>query len=164
MTFVENAEAWSQAQTRLEIPLAKENGGYSAFKAQDGEYRSEVKLEELDMFQLGDLITLNPDGEFGMYGIKGSNLTQVINHLVAKGVIDPNQKFDENFQKKLLLIRLKLEANKSLSLNGDTSYLGLLEFSDQDKQDYENLVGEIPPYEHLDTLLPIVAKAKIGAL
>ena len=116
------------------------------------------------MFQLGDLITINPDGEFGMYGIKGKNLTQVINHLVAKGVVDPNQKFDENFQKKLLLIRLKLEANKSLSLNGDTSYLGLLEFSDQDKQDYENIVGVIPPYEHLDTLLPIVAKAKIGAL
>ena len=163
-TFVENADAWNQAQTRLEVPLAKENGGYGAFKGNDGEYKSEVNLQELDMFQLGDLITINPDGEFGMYGIKGKNLTQVINHLVAKGVVDPNQKFDENFQKKLLLIRLKLEANKSLSLNGDTSYLGLLEFSDQDKQDYENIVGAIPPYEHLDTLLPIVAKAKIGAL
>ena len=112
-TFVENAEAWSEAQTRLEVPLAKENGGYGAYKANDGEYKSEVNLQELDMLQLGDLITLKPDGEFGMYGIKGRNLTQVMNHLVAKGVVDPNQKFDENFQKKLLLIRLKLEANKS---------------------------------------------------
>ena len=93
--------------------------------------------------------------------MKGESLAAVLNYLVSNGYVTSDQKFDADFQKKIILTRLRLKSNGSLVLDGDTSYRRLVDFTQEDKDKYKKIMGDIPPYMELDTLLPVVAKAKI---
>ena len=93
--------------------------------------------------------------------MKGESLAAVLNYLVGNGYVTSDQKFDEDFQKKIILTRLRLKTNGALVLDGDTTYRRLVDFTQEDKDKYKEIMGDIPPYMELDTLLPIVAKAKI---
>ena len=122
------------------------------------------------------LVNDNPDGEFGIYGIKGKQLSEVINYMLEKGVIDPTQTFDEGFQKKILLTRAKLENYKYQSLNGDISYLGLFEISDENRDLYKKVIGitgqegvteedDTPKalnFNEIDMLIPYLIKVKLN--
>ena len=96
--------------------------------------------------------------------------------MLEKGVIDPTQTFDEVFQKKVLLTRAKLENHKYQSLNGDISYLGLFEISDENRELYKKVIGitgqegvteedDTPKalnFNEIDMLIPYLIKVKLN--
>ena len=158
---LKNPENFSKLLTRITNPETVENGGIDAIKDSEGEYTTlEKPLSEHNVVEVGDLLLNGYDG-FGLYDMKGESLAAVLNYLVGNGYVTADQKFDEEFQKKIILTRLRLKSNGALVLDGDTTYRRLVDFTEEDKQKYKEIMGDIPPYMELDTLLPIVAKAKI---
>ena len=158
---LKNPENFSKLLTRITNPETVENGGIDAIKDSEGEYTTlEKPLSEHIVVEVGDLLLNGYDG-FGLYDMKGESLAAVLNYLVSNGYVTSDQKFDADFQKKIILTRLRLKTNGSLVLDGDTSYRRLVDFTQEDKDKYKKIMGDIPPYMELDTLLPVVAKAKI---
>lgn len=158
---LKNPENFDKLLTRITNPETVENGGIDAIKDSEGQYTElEKPLSEHNVVEVGALLLNGYDG-FGLYDIKGESLAAVLNYLVSNGYVTADQKFDENFQKKLILTRLRLKTNGALVLDGDTTYRRLADFTEEDKQKYKEIMGDIPPYMELDTLLPVVAKAKI---
>ncbi len=158
---LKNPENFAKLLTRITNPETVENGGIDAIKDSEGEYTElEKPLSEHNVVEVGDLLLNGYDG-FGLYDMKGESLAAVLNYLVGNGYVTADQKFDEEFQKKIILTRLRLKSNGALVLDGDTSYRRLIDFTQEDKDKYKQIMGDIPPYMELDTLLPIVAKAKI---
>ena len=96
--------------------------------------------------------------------------------MLEKGVIDPKQTFDEGFQKKVLLTRAKLQNSKYQSLNGDVSYLGLFEISDENRELYKKFIGIVGQegvtekddtpkalnFNEIDMLIPYLIKVKLN--
>jgi len=158
---LKNPENFAKLLTRITNPETVENGGIDAIKDSEGEYTTlEKPLSEHNVVEIGDLLLNGYDG-FGLYDMKGESLAAVLNYLVGNGYVTADQKFDEEFQKKIILTRLRLKTNGALVLDGDTTYRRLVDFTQEDKDKYKEIMGDIPPYMELDTLLPIVAKAKI---
>ena len=158
---LKNPENFSKLLTRITNPETVDNGGIDAIKDSEGQYTElEKPLSEHNVVEIGDLLLNGYDG-FGLYDMKGESLAAVLNYLVGNGYVTADQKFDEEFQKKIILTRLRLKSNGALVLDGDTSYRRLIDFTQEDKDKYKKIMGDIPPYMELDTLLPIVAKAKI---
>ena len=177
---VNNADGFNTVLTDLHV----EGADYGTFKNSAGVYDKEVDLTSIPLVigegvegnSLYTLINENPDGEFGIYGIKGRQLSEVINYMLEKGVIDPTQTFDEGFQKKVLLTRAKLENHKYQSLNGDVSYLGLFEISDENRELYKKVIGitgqegvteedDTPKalnFNEIDMLIPYLIKVKLN--
>ena len=76
--------------------------------------------------------------------------------------LDYTALFDERMQQKLLLARLRYKAqNKLQYANADSTYRRLVNIPDKDKEEYAKIIGEIPPFLELDTLLPIAATAQV---
>ena len=158
---LKNPENFGKLLTRITNPETVKNGGIDAIKDSEGQYTTlEKPLSEHNVVEVGDLLLNGYDG-FGLYDMKGESLAAVLNYLVSNGYVTADQKFDEDFQKKIILTRLRLKSNGALVLDGDTSYRRLVDFTEEDKQKYKQIMGDIPPYMELDTLLPVVAKAKI---
>ena len=158
---LKNPENFAKLLTRITNPETVENGGINAIKDSEGQYTTlEKPLSEHNVVEVGDLILNGYDG-FGLYDMKGESLAAVLKYLVGNGYVTADQKFDEEFQKKIILTRLRLKTNGALVLDGDTTYRRLIDFTQEDKDKYKEIMGDIPPYMELDTLLPIVAKTKI---
>ena len=65
-------------------------------------------------------------------------------------------------QQKFLLARLRYKTNNKLTYgNADTTYRRLVNIPEEDREEYVKIIGEIPPFLELDTLLPIAAKARV---
>ena len=158
---LKNPDNFAKLLTRITNPETVENGGIDAIKDSEGQYTTlEKPLSEHNVVEIGDLLLNGYDG-FGLYDMKGESLAAVLNYLVSNNYVTSDQKFDEEFQKKLILTRLRLKTNGALVLDGDTTYRRLVDFTQEDKDKYKEIMGDIPPYMELDTLLPVVAKAKI---
>ena len=139
-------------------PKTEKNGGIDAIQ-KDGKY---VELEKpLSQHTVGDIITLMEEGHdnFGLYGIRREGLIQLMQTLPT---LDFTALFDERMQQKLLLARLRYKTNNKLTYgNADTTYRRLVNIPEEDKEEYVKIIGEIPPFLELDTLLPIAAKARV---
>jgi hypothetical protein len=73
--------------------------------------------------------------------------------------LPPDTLFDEDGQNKLLIARLRMKANKSGNYQTlDNSYRRLVNIPQQDQDEFLELVGDLPTWLKLDTLLPEVAK------
>ena len=130
---LKNPENFSKLLTRITNPETVENGGIDAIKDSEGEYTTlEKPLSEHNVVEVGDLLLNGYDG-FGLYDMKGESLAAVLNYLVSNGYVTSDQKFDADFQKKIILTRLRLKTNGSLVLDGDTSYRRLVDFTQEDK-------------------------------
>ena len=139
-------------------PKTEENGGIDAIQ-KDGKY---VELEKpLSQHTVGEIITLMESGHdnFGLYGIRREGLIQLMQTLPT---LDFTALFDERMQQKLLLARLRYKTNNKLTYgNADTTYRRLVNIPEEDREEYVKIIGEIPPFLELDTLLPIAAKARV---
>ena len=129
--------------------LSKKNGKY-------------VELEKpLSQHTVGEIITLMEEGHdnFGLYGIRREGLIQLMQTLPT---LDYTALFDERMQQKLLLARLRFKANNKLTYaNADSTYRRLINIPEEDREEYAKIIGEIPPFLELDTLLPIAATARV---
>ena len=149
--------------------------GYGAFKASDTEgYSTEIDLREMPIFPEGDtdenvdtiveLFEKHPNARFGIFGMKGNDVADLIFHLKSKGLITGEERFDDKFQIKLLMTQMKLNENKKLVINGDTSYLSPVEIPEKDQELYEKLTGKngknIPQWDRLEYLLPYIIRYK----
>jgi len=170
-----NSEGWAEASKMLYVPESLEHfDGFGAFSQVNGEYSDTINLTELtlggiegdDTLTLAELIDDNPDGRFGIYGMKGSDLEDLLVYLKDRELITGEERFDEDFQHKLLKISLKLQANSQLQFTGDSSYLNLTEFKQEDIDEFNRLIGEdgenIPKFNNLEFLLPEIAKYRIN--
>ena len=144
---------------RITNPLQKENGGFDAvFK--DGK---PVQLEKpLSEHTLGEVLGLTKKVDnFGMYGITGSGL---ITTIAANGAsLDLNDLFDENLQKALVLARLRQKNQQGKALNGLPTFRRLVNIPKAEREEFYKIVGDVPPMNQLDNLLPAVAKAVVEA-
>ena len=164
-----NTEAWSKETTKLHVPEALEHfNGYGAFKQENGEYSTEIDLSKLRLGSTGDgnsiseLLNDNPNAEFGIYAMKGEDLSLLLNHLMKNKLITGNEVFDEKFQLKLLMTKIKLNQNGQLAFTGDASYLNLSNIKDEDQDEFNRLVGKegknIPLFDRLEFLLPYIVR------
>ena len=139
-------------------PKTEENGGIDAIQ-KDGKY---AELEKpLSQHTIGDIIILMEEGydNFGLYGIRREGLIQLMQTLPT---LDYTALFDERMQQKLLLARLRFKANNKLTYaNADSTYRRLINIPEEDREEYAKIIGEIPPFLELDTLLPIAATAQV---
>ena len=139
-------------------PKTEENGGIDAIQ-KNGKY---VELEKpLSQHTVGEIITLMEEGHdnFGLYGIRREGLIQLMQTLPT---LDYTALFDERMQQKLLLARLRYKANNKLTYaNADFTYRRLINIPEKDREEYAKIIGEIPPFLELDTLLPIAATAQV---
>ena len=139
-------------------PKTEENGGVDAIQ-KDGKY---VELEKpLSQHTVGEIITLMESGHdnFGLYGIRREGMIQLMQSLPT---LDYTALFDERMQQKLLLARLRYKTNNKLAYaNADFTYRRLVNIPEEDREEYAKIIGEIPPFLELDTLLPIAATAQV---
>ena len=139
-------------------PKTEENGGINAIK-KDGKY---VELEKpLSEHTVGELIDLLEQGydSFGLYGITREGLIQLMNDLPD---LDFDATFDERMQKLFVLSRLRFKGNNKLSFsNADSTYRRLVFIPKEDRDEYAKIIGDIPPFLELSTLLPVAAKAQV---
>ena len=139
-------------------PKTEENGGIDAIQ-KDGKY---VELEKpLSQHTVAEIITLMESGHdnFGLYGIRREGMIQLMQSLPT---LDYTALFDEPMQQKLLLARLRYKANNKLQYaNADATYRRLINIPEEDREEYAKIIGEIPPFLELDTLLSIAATAQV---
>ena len=172
-----NAEQWATETTKLHVTEALEHfDGYGAFKQENGDYSTEIDLSTMSIFSeesegtedvdsIAELLADNPNAEFGIYGMKGSDLTLVLKFLSDNKLITGNEVFDDKFQLKLLMTKIKMNANGQLAFTGDSSYLNLSTISDADQAEFSRLIGEdgdnIPLFNRLEFLLPYVLRYRV---
>lgn len=139
-------------------PKTEENGGINAIK-KDNKY---VELEKpLSEHTVGELIDLLEQGydSFGLYGITREGLIQLMKDLPD---LDFDALFDERMQKLFVLSRLRFKGNNKLAFsNADSTYRRLVFIPKEDRDEYVKIIGEIPPFLELSTLLPVAAKAQV---
>ena len=76
--------------------------------------------------------------------------------------LDYTALFDERMQQKFLLARLRYKTNNKLQYaNADATYRRLINIPEEDREEYAKIIGEIPPFLELDTLLSIAATAQV---
>ena len=144
---------------RITNPLHKENGGFDAvFK--DGK---PVKFERpLTEYTLGEVLGLTKQYDnFGMYGITGSGIIQAVQS--NGGSLDLDAPFDEDLQKALVLARLRYKNQLGKALNGLPTFRRLVNIPKAEREEFYKIVGDVPPMNQLDNLLPAVAKAVVEA-
>tara|TARA_B100001769_G_C22041127_1_gene559511 strand:- start:786 stop:1250 length:465 start_codon:yes stop_codon:yes gene_type:complete len=141
----------------------EQNGGVNAIKGPDGNYVTELPLgKPLSEHTIQEVFQLVQDGytNIGLYDMTPTALTQVFNSNI--GDIDFTKPFDEVAQSKLLMSRLYHKANNQHSFgNADTSYRRLMNFTEDQIEQYEKLIDEIPPFMKLNTLYGPAAKEAI---
>ena len=139
-------------------PKAEENGGIDAVK-KNGKYTElEKPLSEHTVGELIDLIEQDYDS-FGLYGITSEGLIQLMRDLPD---LDFDAVFDERMQQLFVLSRLRFKGNNKLAFsNADSTYRRLVFIPKEDRDEYAKIIGEIPPFLELSTLLPVAAKAQV---
>ena len=140
-------------------PAAEANGGYDAIRNPSGDYESIEALtgKKLNEVTVGEIAYLMAAGytNIGRYDFTVQGLVDV---LVANQ-LPPDTLFDEDGQNKLLIARLRMKANRSGNYQTlDNSYRRLVNIPQQDQDEFLELVGDLPTWLKLDTLLPEVAK------
>jgi hypothetical protein len=140
-------------------PIAEANGGYDAIRNSRGDYESIEALtgKKLSEVDVGDIAFLMSEGytNIGRYDFTVQGLVDV---LVANQ-ISPDTLFDEDGQNKLLLARLRMKANNANNYQTlDSQYRRLVNIPQKDQDEFLELVGELPTWLKLDTLLPEAAK------
>ncbi len=139
-------------------PKTEENGGIDAIK-KDNKY---TELEKpLSQHTLGEVVDLIEQGydSFGLYGITREGLIQLMSDLPN---LDFDSLFDERMQQLLVLSRLRFKGNNKLVFsNADSTYRRLVFIPQEDREEYAKIIGDIPPFLELDSLLPIAAKARV---
>ena len=98
---------------------------------------------------------------FGMYGITGSGIIQAVQ--ANGGSLDLDDLFDENLQKALVLARLRHKNQQGKALNGLPTFRRLVNIPKAEREEFYKIVGDVPPMNQLDNLLPAVAKAVVEA-
>ena len=141
----------------------EQHGGVDAIKGPDGNYVTELPLgKPLSEHTIQEVYRLVQDGytNIGLYDMTPTALTQVFNSNI--GIIDFTKPFDKVAQSKLLMARLYHKANNQhLFGNADTSYRRLMPFTEDQIEQYEKLIDEIPPFMRLNTLYGPAAKEAI---
>ena len=150
--------------TALETPSQVENGGIDAIRGPDGNYVTELPLgKPLSEHSIQEVMGLVSAGytNIGLYDMTPGALRQVFNSTM--GQLDFTKPFDEEAQSKILLARLYHKANNQhLFGNADTSYRRLMTFTEDQVEEYEKLIDEIPPFMKLNTLYGPAAKEAIN--
>ena len=143
---------------RIINPKTTENGGIDAIK-KDGKY---AELEKpLSQHTIGELIDLIEQGydNFGLYDITREGLIQLMRDLPD---LDFDAMFDERMQQLFVLSRLRFKGNNKLAFsNADSTYRRLVFIPKEDRDEYAKIIGDIPPFLELSTLLPVAAKAQV---
>jgi len=159
---ITNSENYNEMLSALS-KNQEQNGGVNAIKDPDGNYVTELPLgKPLSEHTIQEVYGLVQDGytNIGLYDMTPTALTQVFNSNI--GVIDFTKPFDEVAQSKLLMSRLYHKANNQhLFGNADTSYRRLMNFTEDQIEQYEKLIDEIPPFMRLNTLYGPAAKEAI---
>ena len=168
-----NPEQWAKEIEKLHKPEALTHfNGYGAFKQENGSYSEEIDLSKMPVFldttevdSIAELLTENPNAEFGIYGMKGSDLAILLDYLSSNNLITGDEVFDDNFQVKLLMTKIKLNQNGTLVFTGDASYLNLSNINDKDQEEFNRLTGKdgenIPKFDRLEYLLPYIVRYKV---
>lgn len=168
-----NPEQWATETTKLHEPKAlKHFNGYGAFKQENGNYSEEIDLSKMPVFSgttevdsIAELLYDNPTAEFGIYGMKGEDLAKLLKYLRDNSLITGDEVFDEKFQLKLLMTKIKLNQNGTLVFTGDASYLELPNINDKDQDEFYRLTGKegknIPKFDRLEYLLPYIVRYKV---
>ena len=147
--------------TRIENPAQKEHGGYEAIKNRNGQY---VELpKKLTEHTIGEILGLIQQGytNFGMYDMTGSGLLQVLASSSMPFELD--DVFDEGTQKAIVLGRLRYKNQQGKTLNGLPIFRRLVNIPKAEREEFYKIVGDVPPMNQLDNLLPAVAKAVVEA-
>ena len=121
-------------------------------------------LDQLTLNEINELVTNDYWGraEFGLYGIKGSELKLL---LETVGPEDKDRVFDEDFQNELLVRTLRMKAYDKTSLSNNKEKK--MSFSSlRDREHFKKIVKMLPddqekeffnsPFNQLDALLPEV--------
>ena len=140
-------------------PLAEANGGYDAVRNPNGDYESiqAVTGKKLNEVTVGDIAVLMANGytNIGRYDFTVQGLVDVL----VTNQLPPDTLFDEDGQNKLLIARLRMKANRNNNYQTlDSQYRRLVNIPQQDQDEFLELVGDLPTWLKLDTLLPEVAK------
>jgi hypothetical protein len=142
----------------------EQHGGVDAIKGPDGNYVTELPLgKPLSEHTIQEVFGLVQAGytNIGLYDMTPAALTQVFTDNI--GQIDFTRMFDEKAQSKLLMARLYHKANNQhLFGNADTSYRRLMNFTEDQIEQYESMIEEIPPFMRLNTLYGPAAKEAIN--
>jgi len=159
-----NSPKFNEMLTALETPSQVENGGIDAIKNPDGEYVTELPLNKpLSEHSIQEVMGLVSAGytNIGLYDMTPQALRQVFESNI--GQLDFTKPFDEKAQSKILLARLYHKANNQhLFGNADTSYRRLMPFTEEQIEEYESLIDEIPPFMKLNTLYGPAAQETIN--
>ncbi len=160
---ITNSENYNEMLGALETPDQVENGGIDAIKGPDGNYVTELPLgKPLSQHTIQEVFELVQDGytNIGLYDMTPTALKQVFSSNI--GILDFTKPFDQVAQSKLLMSRLHHKANNQhLFGNADTSYRRLMNFTEDQIEQYEKLIDEIPPFMRLNTLYGPAAKEAI---
>ena len=153
----ENGITNSENYNEMLGALSKEqeqHGGVDAIKGPDGNYVTELPLgKPLSEHTIQEVFGLVQAGytNIGLYDMTPAALKQVFTDNM--GQIDFTRLFDEKAQSKLLMARLYHKANNQhLFGNADTSYRRLMNFTEDQIEQYEQMIDEIPPFMRLNTL------------
>ena len=161
---ITNSENYNEMLTALQTPSQVDNGGINAIKDPNGNYVTELPLgKPLSEHSIQEVFGLVQAGytNFGLYDITPAALRQVFTDNINQ--IDFTQPFDEKAQSKILMARLYHKANNQhLFGNADTSYRRLMPFTEEQIEEYEKLIEEIPPFMRLNTLYGPAAKEAIN--
>lgn len=160
---ITNSENYNEMLGALETPDQVKNGGIDAIKGPDGNYVTELPLgKPLSQHTIQEVFELVQDGytNIGLYDMTPTALKQVFSSNI--GILDFTKPFDQVAQSKLLMSRLHHKANNQhLFGNADTSYRRLMNFTEDQIEQYEKLIDEIPPFMRLNTLYGPAAKEAI---
>ena len=142
----------------------EQHGGVDAIKGPDGNYVTELPLgKPLSEHTIQEVFGLVQAGytNIGLYDMTPAALKQVFTDNM--GQIAFTRLFDEKAQSKLLMARLYHKANNQhLFGNADTSYRRLMNFTEDQIEQYESMIDEIPPFMRLNTLYGPAAKEAIN--
>ncbi len=140
-------------------PAAEANGGYDAIRNARGDYESiqEATGKNLNEVTYADIALLLQNGytNLGRYDVT----PQAFSDVIWANRIGPNELFDEDGQNKFVIARLRMKANNAGNYQTlDNRYRRLVNIPQQDQDEFLEIVGDLPPWLKLDTLLPEVAK------
>ena len=160
---ITNSENYNEMLGALSKEQEK-HGGINAIKDPNGNYVTELPLgKPLSEHSIQEVFGLVQAGytNIGLYDMTPAALKQVFKDNINQ--IDFTKPFDEKAQSKILMARLYHKANNQhLFGNADTSYRRLMEFTEEQIEEYEKLIEEIPPFMRLNTLYGPAAKEAIN--
>ncbi len=142
-------------------PEVNDNGGLDAIKVNDQyqpyDEKSEVKLSEMTVGEILQKIRngeISRDTELGLYGLTGDAFIDLALH----ANLDLTRTFDQNTQTLVLLQRLRYKANNRLQFrDSDFTYRRLVNVSEEDREEFKTIIGDLGPFMDLNTLLPVAA-------